>query len=260
MRTSHFFLSGRPKPKLLAWLALFASSLAFAQADPIDYRLVGDIGGAVYSTQSIVLSKSNQTRLLPYAYLDYGRFFARVDTFGLKTVKLGNGYLELTARVSQDGWRADTPALAGLTTRKTPIPIGLGTFQKTPYGAFFINGFVDVNKSHGSLFEATYVAEFKLGKFSIYPQLGLDYRSAKYNNYFYGVSSAESSASGFSAFNAGASLAPVIGLGIDVPISEPWVLNFQFRRQWLDANISSSPIVKSGAQNTGFAALSYRFK
>ena len=93
MRTSHFFLSGRPKPKLLAWLALFASSLAFAQADPIDYRLVGDIGGAVYSTQSIVLSKSSQTRLLPYAYLDYGRFFARVDTFGLKTVKLGNGYL-----------------------------------------------------------------------------------------------------------------------------------------------------------------------
>jgi outer membrane protein len=246
----------------LTLVTLISPSLTFAlaQADPIDYRLVGDLGGALYSTQSIIRGKSNQTRLLPYAYLDYGRFFARVDTFGLKTIPLGNGYLELTTRMSQDGWRADTPALVGLNERKTPVPIGLGTFQQTAYGAFFFNGLVDINKSHGSSLEATYATKFQLGKFSFYPQFGLEYRNAKYNDYFYGVTAAQSVASGYSFYKAGASLSPVVGLGFDVPVGDPWVLSVQFRRQWLDANVSSSPLVRGGAQNTGFAALSYRFK
>jgi outer membrane protein len=163
-------------------------------------------------------------------------------------------------RVSADGWRANTATLTGLTDRKTPLPLGLGTFQETPYGVFILNAFVDVNKSRGALVEATYAAQFNLGRVSFYPQAGVEYRSTKYSNYLYGVSAAESAASGFAAYSAGASTTPVLGLGVDIPMTGPWVINMQFRRKFLDSAVYNSPLVSRKSQDTGLIALSYRFK
>ena len=233
-----------------------------AQAQPaaLTDKLVGDVGGAAYITQGLIRSKTTDTSALPYGYFDYGRFFARVDTLGLKVLPVGDGYLEVAGRISQDGWRANTAALAGLTDRKTPVPLGVGTFQKTPYGAFFLNAFVDANQSRGALLEASYALEFKLGGWSFYPQLGLEYTNAKYNRYFYGVSAAESVASGYAAYNPGAATTPVVGLAADIPLGEPWVLSVQLRHRWLDASVRNSPLVNRKSQDTGFVAVSYRFK
>lgn len=245
---------------LLAGIALCRPGTALAQADPLSDKLTGDVGAAAYATQSPVRSKGTDTSLLPYGFFDYGRFFARVDTLGIKTVKLGDGYLEFAARVSQEGWRANTAALAGLADRKTPLPLGVGTFQQTPYGAFILNAFVDVNKSHGALLEATYAAEFKLGRAFVYPLLGLEYRSAKYANYIYGVTPIEAAASGYAAYSAGASTVPVAGLAVDIPLEGPWVINLQLRRKWLDSAVTNSPLVGRNTQDIAYAALSYRFK
>lgn len=239
---------------------LLAPAMASAQGAPLTDHLTGDVGVGVYGTQSVIRGKDANTSVLPYGYADYGRFFARVDTLGVKTVKLGNGYLEFAGRVSQEGWRADTPALAGLTDRKTPIPLGIGTFQETSYGGIFLNAFVDANKSHGVLLDAVYAARFELGRWSFYPQLGLEYRNAKYSNYFYGVTSAESASSGYAVYKAGASSMPMIGLSVDVPLTEPWVLSMQVRRKWLGSAVYNSPLVSRKTQDSGFVALSYRFK
>ena len=244
----------------LAAAALLFAGLASAQPAPLTDKLSGDVGGAVYGTQSVIRGKNNEAVLLPYLFADYGRFFARVDTFGIKTLPIGNGYLELVGRVSQDGWRANIAPLGGLTDRRTPIPLGIGTFQQTAYGAFIVNAFVDANKSRGTLLEATYVAEFKLGRVSFYPQLGVERRSAKYANYLYGVTPAESLASGYAVYNAGASTTPVLGLAADFLLTENWVINLQLRRKWLDSAVTSSPLVARKSQDTGYVALSYRFK
>lgn len=247
-------------PALVCSFAALSAQRVQAQADPLVDKLVGDVGGAVYGTQSIIRSKGRDTSVLPYGFVDYGRFFARVDTLGVKTLPMGDGYLELVGRVSQDGWRANTPALVGLTDRKTPLPLGLGTFQKTPYGAFIVNAFIDVNKSRGSLLEATYAAELKLGAVSLYPQVGVEYRSAKYANYLYSVSAVESTASGYASYSAGASTSPVLGLAADIPLSGPWLVTLQLRRRWLDSAVANSPLVGRKTQDMAFAALSYRFK
>ena len=255
--------SGFPVARLLAVASavlLLTPSIASAQVAPMTDRLLGDVGGATFITQSVIRSLDTKSSVLPYAFVDYGRFFARVDTLGMKTLGLGYGHLELAARVSQDGWRANSAALSGLTDRKTSIPLGIGTFQKTPYGAFFLNAFVDANKSRGTLLDATYAAEFKLGRVSLYPQVGVEYRNAKYTNYFYGVSSGESAASGYAAYNAGASTTPMLGLAGDVPLAETWVLSMQLRQKWLDSAVFSSPLVNNKTQGSGFIALSYRFK
>ena len=240
--------------------AATACSLAFAQPEPLTDRLTGDIGGAVYSTQGIIRSKANDNTVLPYGFFDYGRFFARVDTFGVKTLPIGYGYLELVGRASTDGWRANTVALGGLTDRSTPMPLGIGTFQQTPYGVFILNAFLDANKSRGSLLEATYAAELKLGRVALYPQVGVERRSGKYSNYLYGVSAAESAASGFATYTAGASTTPLLGLGVDVPLADSWIINMQLRRKFLPSAIYNSPLVGRKTQDIGLIALSYRFK
>ena len=258
--STYVFKTGAALASLTTAAVLLASPSAHAQAAPLTDRLVGDVGGAVYSSQGIVRSKGSDNSLLPYAFADYGRFFARVDTFGVKTLPVGYGYLELVGRVSQDGWRANTAALNGLTNRDTPIPLGIGTFQQTPYGAFIVNAFFDSGKSRGSLIEATYAAEFKLGNVAFYPQIGLERRSAKYTNYLYGVTAAETLASGYATYTAGASTIPVLGLAADVPLTGPWFLNLQLREKWLDSAITNSPLVSRKMQASGYVALSYRFK
>jgi outer membrane protein len=240
--------------------ALGGTSAAHAQIEPLTNRLVGDVGGTIYATQSFVRSHANDTTVLPYLFADYGRFFTRVDTFGVKTLALGYGYLELAGRASFEGWRANTPALIGLSDRRTPVPLGLSTFQQTPYGVFIANAFVDANKSRGSLFEASYVAEFKLGQASIFPQVGFEHRSAKYSNYLYGVTTAESIASGYTVYTAGASTTPILGLGMDLPLGESqWFINLELTRKWLSSSIYNSPLVTRKTQDFGLVALSYRF-
>lgn len=245
---------------IMAGVALISPRLAHAQAEPLAEQLTGDVGGAVYGSKSLIRSKNADARVLPYGFFDYGRFFARVDTLGVKTVPVGAGYLELVARVSQEGWRANTAALAGLADRKTPIPLGIGTFQQTPYGVFIVNAFVDANQSRGTLLEATYAAQFKFGPAFFYPQLGLERRSAKYTNNLYGVTPAEAATSQYAAYNAGASTIPVLGLGVDIPLGAPWVISMQLRRKWLDSAVTNSPLVGRKTQDSGFVALSYRFK
>lgn len=219
-------------------------------------HISGDLGVGVFRIDRNILGKRAVTPVLPYAYFDYNRFFARLDTFGIKTVKLGAGYLELAARVNFDGMEAQR----GLTRRSNSIPLGIGTLQETPFGAFFLNAFYDVNQSHGSLFEAIYAAEFSLGRAHFYPQVGVERRSASYNNYFYGVTSTESAASGFRTYQAGASNNPMLALTAEYPLSQNWVANLTLRRKWLGRAASDSPIVNRNIENMGFLAVSYRFK
>lgn len=244
-------------------LALLCAAPAMAQqtapdaaGDELPNRIVGDIGAGVFHLEHNGLSRRNHTTALPYAYFDYGRFFARLDTFGVKTAKLGYGYLELAGRVNFEGFDADR----GLHRRSNPIPLGLGTYQETPIGAFFLNAFYDFNKSHGMLAEAIYAAQVDVGSVNIYPQVGVEHRSANYNNYFFGVDATESAASGLRQYNPGSSTSPMLGLSADVPVFGDWKLNLTWRRKWLGGSLSDSPIVRRKVENMGLVALSYHFK
>lgn len=251
------------KTPIAITLALLCAAPALAQqpapeaaGGALPERMVGDLGAGVYHLERNRLGKSDRNTVLPYAYFDYGRFFARLDTFGVKTARLGYGYLELAARLEAEGFDAER----GLQRRSNPIPLGLGTYQETPYGAFFLNVFYDFNKSHGTLSEAIYAAQVDLGRVSFYPQLGVEHRSGSYNDYFFGVSAAESAASGFRQYHAGASTNPILGLSADMPVFGDWRLNLTWRRKWLGNAVADSPLVDHKVEDMALVALSYHFK
>jgi len=255
--------TSRIKGLMATGLGLTCCTLLHAQDAFVD-RYVGDVGGAVYSTSAIVKSKEASTTALPYVYGDWGRYFARVDTVGAKLLPLGMGHLEGVLRMSQEGYQTHTTALKGIGQRSNPVPIGLGTFQRTSLGGVFIYAMHDLT-SGGNALDLTYGARLDLGSIKIYPQAGLEYRSQAYVQHLYGVSSIEASASQaqggrMTAYRAGATTTPMAGLAATVPLSGPWSLQLQWRHKWLDNAVKNSPLVGASSQNTGFAGVSYEFK
>lgn len=241
------------------WVCMLLATMQ-ASAGEFSQGLVGDVGAGAYYTGRIVRGVSDFTTVLPYGDFEYGRMFARVDTLGIKTLQMGDGYLELVGRISQDGFDTNTPGLLGLRKRETSIPLGVGTLQVTPMGGFMLNAFHDVRQSHGQLFEAIYAAELDLPQVSFYPLLGAEYQSSEYVRYYYGVSAQEAAASQYSLYQPAGSFNDFIGLIADIKLTDDYHLNGYVRRKWLGYGIEQSPIVNQRYLDTGYLSLSYRFK
>lgn len=236
------------------WIALLCLCVSSVWAEGA-YTLQGDLGAAVYRTPAITRTTNSSTALLPYAYADYGPFYARINTLGYKAMSLGAGHLELATRVTLEGYKS---AQAGIGDRTSPLPIGLGTFQKTDYGAFFAYSFYD-STSGGHLLDLMYAAKFHVAGVHFYPQVGVERRSAKYVQHLYGVSAAEATASGLTAYSAQSSVSPNMGLTAEYPLAKNLNLTYQVRKKWLDGGISNSPLVTSKHQTSSFLALTHNF-
>lgn len=240
-------------------LTLLLPAIAPA-ADSFPDHLQGDLGIFANVSSSPIRGTTSSTALLPYAYFDYGPVFTRIDTFGIKTVPLGYGHLELVGRIKYDGYKtAANTELRGIDDRQNSAPVGLGTFQVTPVGGLFLYALYDANKSHGSMYEAVYVVPIPLDDMTLYPQIGIERYSSEYNRYYYGISAAESVASGYASYTPEASTKRSFRVMLEAPLGDGWIANFYLQRKWLDSAITNSPLVNKQFEDNGFAALVYRF-
>jgi outer membrane protein len=239
----------------LVLAALVSSAGAGAQvSQPVHWS--GDLGLGVERTQSSAPGASARTWVLPYAYGDLGRLFVREDTVGARLVPLAWGALELVARVSTEGSEGDGP---GLAHRSNPRPVGLGTFQETPWGGVFIDAFVDTN-SGGTLLEASYAGELVLGRVTLYPQVGVARRSARYVGHLVGITPAAARATGQPAYAPGASTTPVFQLSGELPLAGAWVLLAHAQVEAFDRALRDSPRVASRSRSSALVALAWRFQ
>ncbi len=239
------------KPLVLTALAL--APLA-TLAQETGFR--GEVGGMVIGASSLVRGLDMQTSGLPYVYGDWGRFYGRLDTFGVRTLPLGEGHLELAARISTEGFEGRKTAHRALGDRRSPLPVGLGTFQRTPLGGVFAYLMHDA-QSGGQFAELNWAGRARLGPVTLYPQLGLQYRSSAYVSYLYGVSLTESTATGLKVWQPQASLAPQATVHASLPLSGPWSLQAQLRQRWFDSPVADSPLVHRRSQTSGLLALTY---
>ena len=224
---------------VLATLVVSLSTAALADDAP---HFVGDIGLGVERTQASAPGARARTWALPYAYGDYGPLFVREDTFGAKLLPVGWGSLELVGRVSTEGTDADGP---GLAHRTNPRPVGLGTFQETPWGGVFADAFVDT-VSGGTLLEASYAIEVPVGPVTFYPQVGVTRRSARYDAHLYDVRAA--------------STTPVLQLSAELPFATNWVVLAHAQVEPFSHALRESARVDARSRASAFVALAWRFK
>ena len=225
---------------LLAALAMsLTTNDALADDAP---RFVGDIGLGIERTQASAPGARARTRALPYAYGDRGPLFVREDTFGAKLVPVGWGSLEVVGRVSTEGADADGP---GLAHRTNPRPVGLGTFQETPWGGVFADAFVDT-VSGGTLLEASYAIEVPMGPATFYPQAGVTRRGARYDAHLYDVHAA--------------STTPVLQLSAELPVAANRVLLAHAQVEPFTHAERASARVDARSRAAAFVALAWRFR
>ncbi len=239
--------------KHLAAFTLLSLSSTLLSAQPAE-RFVGDVGGMVMGSSALVRGAEASTSALPYVYGDWGRFFARVDTLGLRTLPLGDGHLELALRLSTEGFEGRKTAYPALGDRSAPLPVGIGTFQRTPLGGVFAYLMHDA-RSGGQFAELNWALQTRLGPVTLYPQLGLQYRSSAYVAHLYGVSAAESAATGLVPWQPGASWAPMATLQATLPLSKDWSVQAVLRQRWFDGAVGDSPLVKTRSQSSGLLAI-----
>lgn len=248
-----------------AWAGagLLALALAAGASPARAQSLDGDTGIGLTGGRSAIRGVPSTVSAIPFVYADYGRAFVRVDTLGVRTVDLGRGSLEFALRVSQDGWKTeDDPALAGLAERRAPVLFGLGTLQRTPYGAIFAHAYHDVARSKGTLVQLSYVARFGLGPVIGYPYAALDWRDARYNRYVVGVSDAEAAQhpAALRPYQPGDAFIPRLGLLLDWPLSGPWHLLTTASVKSLPGAVTGSPLVHRSTESSLTGAVVYRWK
>ena len=229
--------------------------------DTLPDHIVGDIGVAAYTTNLHIGTEGTQSLAVPYAFFDYQRFFARIDEVGIKTFKMGYGYFEVIGKINLDTYKVKSSINGNPINRSDPIPLGLGTFQETPIGGFFVNAYHDFGKSKGALYEFLYFAEIETyKKVIVYPQIGVERQSSQYANYYYGISSGESTATGYAAYSAPATNNLLAGLMVEIPVVDNWYINVYGKRKWMGGGINNSPVINRSFQDNIFMALAYRFK
>lgn len=242
-------------PILSATLAC-ACACVSAQAAPADaWTLSGDIGAGMLATQGMAPGRRERISAVPYVYADFGPLFAREDTFGVKLLPLGWGSLELVGRISTEGADSAGPRTP---SRRNPRPVGVGTFQETPWGGVFVDVFGDT-VSGGSLVEASYAAQWDAGPVSFYPQVGVARRSARYVDHLYGVSAAQASATGERPYAARASTAPLLALSAEWTLAPHWAVVANVQRESFDRAIDDSPRVARSSRTTWLLALACHF-
>ena len=230
--------------------------LLLAQAGPAmsaEARLTGDIGIGATRTQTQTLGAPAETEALPYLNFEYGPLFARVDSFGIKALPLGYGHVELVGQYRGDGYDSTL-----LSQRQDSAPLGVGTLQITPIGAFGLQVLHDLGKSGGNLVQMRYLAELPLGRVTIYPELGAEYQSRAYTGYYRGTTDVDAVALG-QAYRPGSAVNPYVGAMVEVRLVDRWYLNAYVRRTFSDDSISRSPLVVKGNFSSLLLALAYRF-
>jgi outer membrane protein len=238
---------------LVAGAAMAATLPLRAQTD---LQLHGDVGAALFRSQAITSTADKRTVVVPYIYADYGPWYGRFDTFGYRMLPMGYGYLEVAARVTLEGYRPSNPAI---DRRSTPLPIGVGSFQETPFGGFFLYAFADP-VSGGTFLDATYALELGEERVHFYPQLGVERRSSKYVQHLYGVSAGEASRGGAPMYSPGSAVTPKAAVAIEYRVSDSVKLTGEVEKRWLGKSIYDSPLVISRTQTVGFFAVTQTFQ
>lgn len=154
----------------------------------------------------------------------------------------------------------DSPVLAGLGDREDTLLGGLGLIYETEAGIDFDLRYQhDVLDRIGGGAAALRVSKaFQLGVVRLRPLLGVNWLSRKLGDHDFGVPRAAANAAR-SAYSVGDSSSLELGFGGLVEISENWRAAFNFAVEYLDDEVTDSPIVEEDQVFKGFAALTYTF-
>ena len=259
----------RRLPAMLAAAALAAGSLALAPAqantDPLSDLLSvpgsAALGVAVRAEQSPYVGGGTRYDLLPLYLYEGKRVFLHGSRAGLKLLDNGDERVDLFLDQRFEGYADDRlpPSLAGMAERGSGLDAGVSYRYRQPWGtvqAEFLHDAAGFSK--GSEMRLSYSYDWRSGRLALRPSLTVAARSARLNNYYYGVRAGEATATR-PAYEPGSGINTTLGLYATYELSDGWRLLGGVTRTSLDSKVKASPIVGTSAQTGVFLGAAYDF-
>lgn len=205
--------------------------------------------GANASFNQSAYFQDNKIVVMPQAFYDNNLFYiegAEAGFYGYKDAKnewrVSLGY---DSR-SFDPKESDVAQLQGLDKRRWSATVGSSYMKITPYGGFKVHAKTDLlNRNNGTVVKLSHLSRFKLmdDKLTIYPELGVQWNSKNYNEYYYGVSQTESNRTGVNRYQPDNSVNPYLQISGSYAISPHWSIFANQSLEWLSDEQKQSPLV-----------------
>ncbi len=209
--------------------------------------------------------KSGQDRVYPAPIINYDS-----DSFYVHSLTAGY-YLwnddsnKLSAMVfysplHYDPSDSDSLAMKSLDKRRSTLMAGIAYQHEEEWGKIRAALAGDtLNNSNGATADLAYLYTFHVGDFSVTPGLGVNWSSENQNQYYYGISRAESLRSGLSKYDADESWSPYVELAANYSINKEWNAFFSGRYTRLDSEVKDSPMVDKSYAGMLISGVTYTF-
>ncbi len=141
----------------------------------------------------------------------------------------------------------DSSALEGMDDRDWSVDGGLGVNWRTSVGVFGATCVTDLLGKHdGQELDFSYTILFKRAQFTFIPSAGVRYKSDNLVDYYYGVENDEvrfDARVSRPAYKGGDAVNPYVRLAVRRKLTERWSLLGALQYEWLDSEITDSPIM-----------------
>jgi MipA family protein len=219
------------------------------------------LGGVLISGRSPYVDAGTRRDLLPLYLYEGERLLLRGDRIGLKLPLAQGQRLELFLRRRLEGHPLDSvPAsLEGMAPRRDGADLGLTYRTELPLGTLRASLMHDVsNVSKGSELAVSYHLGWQSGRWLLRPGLGLAWRSARLNDYYYGVRTDEATAER-AAYRPGSGTDAWLGLFGTYAVTDNWRVLGGASVTSRASTVRRSPVVESRAQPALFLGAAYDF-
>lgn len=203
--------------------------------------------------------KQMETSVLPTAFYDGEVFYAEGDQAGLNLYRDTKNKFRLYAYYDGTMYHP-SGYLSQLDERKWSVLVGTSYMYTSDYGAFKLSAAQDIlSRSRGAIANVSYLAAWETGPWTLYPELGLQWNSAKYNQYYFGVSADESKRSGIERYQLGSSVYPYASLAVDYELNKHWNIYTTYKLSYLADNQYQSPMSKKHVEFEPGFGVNYTF-
>lgn len=223
-------------------LALSFSGLTtIAQADSLSLGLIGEID------QSPYMGVDHDNNVKPYINYESPYFYIDGLEAGFYLHQSAMQQLTLGVLYDETGFKpkhSDNWQMKQLDRRKYSAMATLDYTVITSFGAFGATLNHDIlGRSKGTTFAVNYSVAQTFDKLTVMPSIGLTWQDRRYNNYYYGITEAESKRSGLAQYKSKQGINPYIELNLSYQATPKWQIMGTARYDHLNKQIRRSPMV-----------------
>ena len=266
MHRSSSLLPFRLAAALLAsTLAAPSPAFAFADNESITDILTtpgsAGLGYVLKAEPSVYKDATTRLEIQPLFLYEGERVFLHSSRVGIKLFDSKEQRVDVFLDKRLEGFPLRSPpaSLAGMAIRQSSTDAGLSYRYRQPWGtlqAELLHGVSDTQS--GTEARLTYGTETQSGRWTLRPSVTLAWRNAQLNDYYYGVTAGEATATR-PAYSAGAGINASAGLYGSYQWSQNWRLLGGASATLLSGSISGSPIVGKRFLPSVYVGAAYDF-